>query len=319
MAARPTHDSNGALLPAILCLHGGGSNATVFKIQTRRLIWQLEKQFRFVFAQAPIEGTPGFGMLPVFASCAPFYRWVNRRFKIGESDVETTPAAEVDTIDSIIYDVMQANGGVDSFKGVMGFSQGARLTAGLLLRQKIQERDLAASSSSSESSTGTGTGTGTATTTTTTTPTPSSANASANTGLGRGRGLKTKFAFGIMIGGPYPPIGLIPSPCPSPSPSGPDENDNDNDKNIETSIMMADYKLLKDIPTVHAWGRDDHIRPGCEALARLCESDHSFQMDFDGGHHLPLKDVEAKDLCDLIMAAWYAGGGKYAVGADESY
>jgi predicted esterase len=307
MAARPTHDSNGALLPAILCLHGGGSNATVFKIQTRRLIWQLEKQFRFVFAQAPIEGTPGFGMLPVFASCAPFYRWVNRRFKIGESDVETTPAAEVDTIDSIIYDVMQANGGVESFKGVMGFSQGARLTAGLLLRQKIQERDdLAASSSSFSESSGTGAGTGTATTTTTTTPTTTHSSGS------NGLGLKTKFAFGIMIGGPYPPIGL--SPSPSPNPSGPDDNDND----IETS-MMADYKLLKDIPTVHAWGRDDHIRPGCEALARLCESDHSFQMDFEGGHHLPLKDVEAKDLCDLIMAAWYAGGGKYAVGADESY
>jgi predicted esterase len=295
MTTRPTHDSNGALLPAILCLHGGGSNATVFKIQTRRLIWQLEKQFRFVFAQAPIEGTPGFGMLPVFASCAPFYRWVNRRFKAGESDVETTPAAEVDTIDSIIYDVMEANGGVDSFKGVMGFSQGARLTAGLLLRQKIQERDdLASSSSSSEFPTS-----GTATTTTTTTTTPSSsASASASTGLGRG--LKTKFAFGIMIGGPYPPIGLSPSPS-------------------SDEVDMADYKLLKDIPTVHAWGRDDHIRPGCEALARLCESDHSFQMDFEGGHHLPLKDVEAKDLCDLIMAAWYAGGGKYAVGADETY
>jgi predicted esterase len=302
MASRPTHDSNGALLPAILCLHGGGSNATVFKIQTRRLIWQLEKQFRFVFAQAPIEGTPGFGMLPVFASCAPFYRWVNRRFKAGESDVETTPAAEVDTIDSIIYDVMEANGGVDSFKGVMGFSQGARLTAGLLLRQKIQERDdLAASSSSASSSSGTAT----------TTTTPSSASAS--TGLG----LKTKFAFGIMIGGPYPPIGL----CPSPSPAArPDDNDNDNDHDLDIDTsMIADYKLLKDIPTVHAWGRDDHIRPGCEALARLCESDHSFQMDFEGGHHLPLKDVEAKDLCDLIMAAWYAGGGKYGVGADETY
>ncbi|KAK5459663.1 hypothetical protein LTS15_003792 [Exophiala xenobiotica] len=295
MASRPTHDSNGALLPAILCLHGGGSNATVFKIQTRRLIWQLEKQFRFVFAQAPIEGTPGFGMLPVFASCAPFYRWVNRRFKAGESDVETTPAAEVDTIDSIIRDVMEANGGVDSFKGVMGFSQGARLTAGLLLRQKIQERDdLAASSESSSSSS-----TGAATTTTATTTTPS-CSASASTGLG----LKTKFAFGVMIGGPYPPIGLSPSP---------------SSDEVDIDIAMANYKLLKDIPTVHAWGRDDHIRPGCEALARLCESDHSFQMDFEGGHHLPLKDVEAKDLCDLIMAAWYAGGGKYAVGADESY
>src|SRR5271154_2020825 len=76
----PQHDSSGKLLPAILCLHGGGSNSTVFKIQTRRLQWALNSQFRFVFAQAPHEGTPGMGMLPVFASCAPFYRWVTRRY-----------------------------------------------------------------------------------------------------------------------------------------------------------------------------------------------------------------------------------------------
>ncbi|KAJ9618532.1 uncharacterized protein PV06_09226 [Exophiala oligosperma] len=251
MSSRPTHDSEGGLLPAILCLHGGGSNSTVFKIQTRRLIWTLEKQFRFVFVQAPIEGTPGHGMLPVFASCAPFYRWVNRRFKAGESEVEPTPQEEIDAIDKLILDTMDANGGVDSFKGVIGFSQGARLTAGLLLRQKIQERD------SGES--------------------------------------KTKFAFGIMIGGPYPPIGL------------------------SQQVNAADYPLLKGIPTVHAWGKDDHVKPGCEALAKMCESDVCFTMDFEGGHHLPLKDVEAKDLCDLIMAAWYAGGGKYGVGADENY
>lgn len=250
-ANRPTHDSTGSPLPAILCLHGGGSNATVFKIQTRRLYWVLEKQFRFVFAQAPIEGTPGHGMLPVFASCAPFYRWVTRRFKAGESDIEGTPQSEVEAIDKILFDVMEANGGVDTFKGVIGFSQGARLVAGLLLRQKIEERDLGAS--------------------------------------------KTKFAFGIMIGGPFPPIAL------------------------SETVDPADYKLLTEIPTVHAWGRDDHVRPGCEELWKTCESDHCFQMDFTGGHHLPLKDVEAKDLCDLIMAAWYAGGGKFAVPADETY
>lgn len=249
--SRPTHDSAGNLLPAILMLHGGGSNATVFKIQSRRLIWNLEKQFRFVFAQAPIEGTPGFGMLPVFASCAPFYRWVNRRFKAGESDQETTPREEVEAVDRIIAKVMQENGGVESFRGIIGFSQGARLVSGLLLRQKIQERDQGASG--------------------------------------------WKFKFGVMIGGPFPPICLA------------------------ETVDVRDYELLKEVPTVHAWGRDDHVKPGCEELMRACDSDHCFQMDFEGGHHLPLKDVEAKDLCDLIMAAWYAGGGTFGIAADETY
>jgi len=251
MSLHPTHGSDGNLLPAILCLHGGGSNATVFKIQSRRLIWNLERQFRFVFAQAPIEGTPGFGMLPVFASCAPFYRWVTRRFKAGESDIEATPAEEVEVLDRLLTRLMDENGGMESFAGVMGFSQGARLVPGLLLRQKIEERDRGTS--------------------------------------------KWKFKFGIMIGGPFPPIALTPK------------------------VDLKDYEFLKEIPTVHAWGRVDHVRQGCEELARVCDNDNCFQMDFEGGHHLPLKDVEAKDLCDLIMAAWYASGGTYGISVDETY
>lgn len=251
MSTRPTHSHTGAPLPAILMLHGGGSNATVFKIQSRRLIWNLEKQFRFVFVQAPIEGTPGFGMLPVFESVKPFYRWVNRKFKAGESDQESTPADESHAVDEIILKAMRENGGVESFVGVVGFSQGARLVAGLLLRQKIQERDEGAS--------------------------------------------MWKFKFGVMIGGPFPPIAMA------------------------VSVDVADYALLKEVPSVHAWGRDDHVKPGCMELVKAFDSDHCFQMDFAGGHHLPLKDVEAKDLCDLIMAAWYAGGGKFEVSADETY
>ncbi|OAP61242.1 hypothetical protein AYL99_03443 [Fonsecaea erecta] len=253
MATHPTHSHTGTPLPAILMLHGGGSNSTVFKIQCRRLLWNLEKQFRFVFVQAPIEGTPGFGMLPVFASCAPFYRWVTRKFKAGESDREPTPREEVEALDRIILRAMEENGGVDSFVGAIGFSQGARLVPGLLLRQKIEERD-----------------------------------------SGRGQS-RWKFKFGVMIGGPFPPISL------------------------SEDVDVADYELLKQVPTVHAWGRDDHVKPGCLELMKACDSDHCFHMDFEGGHHLPLKDVEAKDLCDLIMAAWYAAGGTYGVSADETY
>lgn len=239
-------------------LHGGGSNATVFKIQARRLIWNLSKQFRFVFAEAPIEGTPGFGMLPVFASCAPFYRWVSRRFVAGESDVEATAGHEVHQVDERIRTIMDQNGGVESFKGVIGFSQGARLVAGLLLRQKIQERARAR-------------------------------------GDGIDDSLDWHFSFGVMIGGPFPPIALA------------------------EHVNVADYELLREMPTVHAWGRDDHVKPGCEELRKACDSDVCFHMEFDGGHHLPLKDVEAKDLCDLINAAWFAGGGTYAISGNETY
>ncbi len=136
------HDPSTAHLPAILCLHGGGSSATVFKIQTRRLYWRLSSRFRFVFVQAPVEGEPGWGMLPTFASMAPFHRWVSRRFKPGEGGHEVVPEAEVDVIDAIILRAMEENGGRSSFAGVMGFSQGARLAAGLLLRQQLEIREM---------------------------------------------------------------------------------------------------------------------------------------------------------------------------------
>ena len=166
---------------------------------------------------------------------------------LGESRVEITDAQEVRRLDEVLLSVMEGTeGGVGSFVGVMGFSQGARLVPGLLLRQKVEERD-------------------------------------------RLGGSMWKFRFGVMIGGPFPPISLHAV--------------EDEEK------LIGDYELLRTVPTVHAWGRDDHVKGGCVELWKACEGDECFQMDFTGGHHMPLKDGEANDLCDLILAAWYAGGG----------
>ena len=191
------------------------------------------------------------GMLPVFESCTPFYRWVSRRFKMGEGDSEGTPVEEVEAVDGILESVMNENGGVETFVGIIGFSQGARLVPGLLMRQLIEMRDLESS--------------------------------------------KWKFKFGVMIGGPFPPIAM------------------------SETVDVKDYELLKQIPTVHGWGRDDPVIQGAKQMAEMAENENSFVMDFAGGHHLPLKDDEARDLCDQIMAAWYASGGTYQVGGTESY
>jgi predicted esterase len=230
-----------AHLPAILCLHGGGSNSTVFKIQTRRLYWRLSSRFRFVFVQGPLGGDPGWDVMPTFESLKPFYRWVSRRFQIGDGGHEVTPQKEVQVIDQIILEAMEENGGRDSFVGVMGFSQGARLAAGMLLRQQLELRHYGAS--------------------------------------------KWGFKFGVVIGGPFPPIAL-------------------NAEGIE-----LDYSVLGQVPTVHAWGRDDPVRWGAKDMADACDSPNTFVMDFAGGHHLPLVDEEAEELCGLIVDAWHASGG----------
>lgn len=235
--------------PTILCLHGGGSNDQVFKIQCRRLIWNLT-EFRFIFAQAPILGDPGFGMLPVFESCAPFYRWVSRKFSLEESHVEITPKDEVEDIDQVLRKALQDEHVQPSdIVGVIGFSQGARLVAGLLLRQLMKQPD---------------------------------------------ETLDFAFKFGVVVGGPYPPIALH-------------------------EVEKTNYEKLRQIPTVHAWGKNDHIKAGCEQLWKQCEGETCFQMEFEGGHHMPLTDQEARDLCDLIRGAWYAAGGKFSVNEDESY
>ena len=209
-------------------------------------------EFRFIFARAPILGDPGFGMLPVFESCAPFYRWVSRKFTLEESGVEITPPDEVEEIDLVLSNALTDDDNsvrASDVVGVIGFSQGARLVAGLLLRQLLNKSKLSK--------------------------------------------LEFNFKFGVVVGGPFPPIAL-------------------------EDVRSSDYELLRQIPTVHAWGKEDHIRAGCEQLWKQCEGEMSFHMDFDGGHHMPLTDQGARDLCELIRNAWDAAGGQFSVIPTES-
>ncbi|KAI4216327.1 MAG: hypothetical protein LQ351_001337 [Letrouitia transgressa] len=112
-------------LPCILCLHGGGTSALIFKIQTRRLQRLLANRFRFVFVDAPFEGEAGPGVLPYFEGMGPFYRWINSD---GDDEAKVRPLLEK---------TMADDGG--NFVGVLGFSQGARLALGLL-HEKQQRR-----------------------------------------------------------------------------------------------------------------------------------------------------------------------------------
>ena len=107
-------------LPRILCLHGGGTSALIFKIQTRRLQNALRNDFHFVFADAPFESGPGPGVLPVFEDCGPFYQWIYPpNHLLGQRRVR-----------QVLREAIKADGG--EFVGVLGFSQGGRQTAGLL-------------------------------------------------------------------------------------------------------------------------------------------------------------------------------------------
>ena len=112
-------------LPRLLCLHGGGTSALIFKIQTRRLQWALRSLFKFVFVDGPFESGPGPGVLPAFAGCEPYFAWLKPN--------SPTPEQDQMRVRQALKKAIKEDGG--EFVGLVGFSQGARLTAGLLADQ----------------------------------------------------------------------------------------------------------------------------------------------------------------------------------------
>ena len=115
-----TPDQQDPNLPRILCLHGGGTSALIFKIQLRRLQYVLRDKFAFVFVDGPFTSAAGPGVLPVFEECGPFYQWIYPpNVLMGQKRVR-----------QILREAIKADGG--KFVGVLGFSQGGRQAAGLL-------------------------------------------------------------------------------------------------------------------------------------------------------------------------------------------
>lgn len=110
-------------LPRILCLHGGGTSKLIFKFQARKLIRALRPHFRLVFIDAPFESGPGPGVLPVFEGAGPFYEWLTKDEK-EEEQVRLTLQKKLHEDDGA------------PVVGVLGFSQGTRIAAGLLHEQE---------------------------------------------------------------------------------------------------------------------------------------------------------------------------------------
>ncbi|RDW95374.1 hypothetical protein BP5796_01137 [Coleophoma crateriformis] len=121
--------SVGPKKPAILCLHGGGTSAMIFNFQTMRLRRELDSTFDFVFIDAPFESKPGPNVLPVFEDCGPFYVWVD----VGQNQGVTPPETR-DLLNRTMENQIKTTG--MPFVGVLGFSQGTKIAAGLLQQQE---------------------------------------------------------------------------------------------------------------------------------------------------------------------------------------
>jgi predicted esterase len=128
-------------LPRILCLHGGGVNAEAFRLQCRGLFRSLNGTFRFVFPDAPYLSTADPAVMPSYAHLQPFRRWL--RWEIEQPNLG--PDAICRDIDRVLHKAMvndDAMGATGDWVAIMGFSQGAKLGASLLLRQQLRTEKL---------------------------------------------------------------------------------------------------------------------------------------------------------------------------------
>lgn len=123
--------------PRILCLHGGGVSAAIFRAQARALIRHLPG-FRLVFADGPHVSEPGPGILPVYEKWGPFRRWLRWRLHHPELDDQTA----ADAIVSSLERCKAADASTGPWVALLGFSQGAKMAVSLLYDQQIRaERD----------------------------------------------------------------------------------------------------------------------------------------------------------------------------------
>ncbi|KAF7182346.1 hypothetical protein CNMCM7691_001826 [Aspergillus felis] len=142
----------------ILCLHGMGGSGQILKAQLGTstnavtstpapLLSKLssrEQHFEFVFPDGPIETkSPGPGLSAMLADAGPFHSWFTWPGDQGNSSASESPAlqkppttADVATVRDAIEELYDLADEYGPFDGVFGFSQGATLAAGWLMRHE---------------------------------------------------------------------------------------------------------------------------------------------------------------------------------------
>lgn len=124
-------------LPRILCLHGGGTNARIFRMQCRVLEKHLGRSFRLVYAQAPFTSVePGPDVTSVYKNYGPFKVWLRDHHMSGIRTSREV-AASIDAALALAMAADDAKGATGDWVGLLGFSQGAKVAASILYRQQL--------------------------------------------------------------------------------------------------------------------------------------------------------------------------------------
>lgn len=122
-------------LPRILCLHGGGTNARIFRMQCRTLQRALRPFFRLVFAEAPLPSEPGPDVTSTYQDYGPFKAW----FPVDLDDPLVDASSTLRGIDNSFAAARlddNERGATGDWVALLGFSQGAKLAASIVYTQQ---------------------------------------------------------------------------------------------------------------------------------------------------------------------------------------
>jgi pimeloyl-ACP methyl ester carboxylesterase len=250
-------------LPRILCLHGGGVNAAIFEVQSRSLVRHLQHSFRLVWADAPFFCDPHADIIDVYGSYAPFRRWLRWLPEHAEIDAESC----IDEIGYAIRTAMEDDdreGGTGEWVGLMGFSQGAKLSASLLLEQQVREHEARRSRK--------------------------------EVGPGLIGVPSINWRFGILLAGRAPLSNLNPAIMKSQAlvSAG----------NISEGFQFCkevDDEAILHKPTLHVHGMADaglHLHR--KLLHEYCEEATTKLVEWEGAHRIPIKSKDVDRVVDAI-------------------
>lgn len=133
---RPDPGTQDRNLPRILCLHGGGVNAEVFRAQSRAIIAGLASHYRLIFVDGPFLSVAHPDIVTVYGDHGPFRRWL-RWLRMQPTIDAATGASEVAyNLRRAMQDDDEA-GNRGPWVGMLGFSQGATTASSWAFTQQL--------------------------------------------------------------------------------------------------------------------------------------------------------------------------------------
>ncbi|KAF2476973.1 uncharacterized protein BDR25DRAFT_251450 [Lindgomyces ingoldianus] len=276
-SSSPRSTSGEPTKPTLLAFHGSGSNGTIHTVQLARLTRHLKTHFNIISCEAPFPSPAGPGVLPFFEGCGPFKRWVPPSDRVTTESMKAGLASSlmpplVETLVRNTVSKVRSQGG--RVVGLIGFSQGTRVVAGLLKGCEIRRAVEAATAS----------------------------KASGEGGQAEGEGLDwLDFAFGLSVCGSYPPP-LVPSSARSllsqPLSQSPSFNQ-------QTLSAIETQKIQS--PTLHIQGKQDEFEWAGKLLIETAyevAEGKSDVLELQMGHHYPVLAEESEKICDWVVETW---------------